>query len=118
MYYNKRVPFIDVGDFSDCDFSGITNSNYAFQFSTFRKLIFPASLSIIGTDMFRYCYDTKEYHFQATTPPTLSNTNAFGSIASDCIIYVPRSENQTVLNDYKAATNWSTYASYIQEEPE
>ena len=58
----------------------------------------------------------KEYHFEPTTPPTLGTT-AFTNIQSDCIIYVPRSSGQAVLNAYKTATNWSDWASYIQEEP-
>lgn len=37
---------------------------------------------------------------------------AFNGIPSDCIIYVPAG----CLEDYQTANNWSTYASYIQEE--
>ena len=36
----------------------------------------------------------------------------FSGIVSDCVIYVPSAK----LNDYKTATNWSTYASYMQGE--
>ena len=77
----------------------------------------PSGVTSIASNAFYNCCGMAEYHFQCTTPPTLSNTSAFNSISSDCIIYVPRSENQTVLNAYKTASNWSTYASYMQEEP-
>ena len=77
----------------------------------------PSSVMSIGSSAFSSCYGMAEYHFKSTNPPTLSNTNAFTSIPSDCIIYVPRSENQTVLNAYKTASIWSNYASYMREEP-
>jgi hypothetical protein len=58
-----------------------------------------------------------EYHFKPTTPPTLANSNAFQNIPSDCIIYVPYSADHSILNAYKTATNWSSQASKMQEEP-
>ena len=99
------------------------------------KVILPNSLTSIGNSAFKYCYaltsitvpsgvttieastfssdySVNEYHFLATTPPTLANTNAFSSIQSYCVIYVPTAS----LNAYKTANNWSTYASYIQGE--
>ena len=84
---------------------------------TVTSFVIPSSVTSIAAQAFSGCYGVKEYHFQRTTPPTLDNTNAFSNISSDCVIYVPRSENQTVLNAYKAETNWSDYASYMQEEP-
>lgn len=81
-------------------------------------LTIPSAVTTIGDGAFQYCYGVSEYHFEATTPPTLSGTQAFSGIAVDCVIYVPRSEDQVVLNRYKSATNWSTYASRMQEEAE
>ena len=40
---------------------------------------------------------------------SLTGTNAFQG-ASNAIIYVP----DALVNDYKAATNWSTYADRIK----
>lgn len=82
------------------------------------SLTIPAGVRTIGDGAFQYCYGISEYHIGATTPPTLAGTQAFSGIAIDCVIYVPRSEDQVVLNRYKTATNWSTYASRIQEEAE
>ena len=76
------------------------------------SLIIPDSVTSIGIGAFSSCYGMAEYHLKRTTPPVLSNTNAFNSTPSDCIIYVP----QGSLNAYKTATNWATYASYMQEE--
>ena len=71
----------------------------------------PSAVTSIGNSVFANCYGVAQYHITSTTPPTLG-TNVFQSIQSDCIIYVPASAVET----YKAATNWSTYADYIQGE--
>ena len=73
----------------------------------------PDGVTSIGVSAFGYCYGIKEYHCKPLTPPTLSNTNAFSGIPKDCVIYVPVGS----LEAYKTATNWSTYASHMQEEP-
>ena len=73
----------------------------------------PQNVTSIGTSAFSNCYGMKEYHFKSTTPPTITSTNVFSGIPSDCVIYVP----QGSLTAYQTATNWSTYASYMQEEP-
>ena len=76
------------------------------------NLIIPDSVTTIGQYAFQNCYGMAEYHLKPTTPPALSNTNAFANIPSDCIIYVP----QGSLEAYQTATNWATYASHMQEE--
>ena len=76
------------------------------------SITIPDSVTSIGDYAFYNCYGMAEYHLKPTTPPALSNTNAFANIPSDCIIYVP----QGSLEAYQTATNWATYASYMQEE--
>jgi hypothetical protein len=44
-----------------------------------------------------------------TSVPTLSNTNAFQNIPTDCKIIVP----DNLYDTWIAATNWSTYSSNI-----
>lgn len=78
----------------------------------------PDSVTSIGSSMCYGCSGISEYHFASTTPPALVSTNAFNDISADCIIYVPYSEDHSILEAYKTATNWSTYASYMQEEPQ
>lgn len=50
-------------------------------------------------------YDFSQY----SAVPSLANTSAFISIPSDCKIIVP----DALYDEWKAATNWSTYASKI-----
>ena len=66
---------------------------------------------------FQYCYRLKSIHMESTAPPGLSGSSWFDN-NDGLVIYVPRSTNQTVLNAYKTATNWSNYSSRMQEEPE
>lgn len=77
-----------------------------------RAVHIPSSVTSIGASAFANCGGVGVYHIRATTPPTL-DSSVFSSIASDCVIYVPAAS----VNTYKTATNWSTYASYIQAEP-
>ena len=76
----------------------------------------PSSVTSIGQQVWNACYILQEIHFKPTTPPTLASTNAFDGIPSTCVFYVPASENHTVLEAYKTATNWSTFASRMVEE--
>ena len=98
--------------------SGATSiENYVFSYCySLASVTIPSGVTSIGTQAFIACYGVSEYHLKPTTPPTLSNTNAFSNIVSDCVIYVPYSEDHSILNNYKTASNWSTYASYMQEE--
>ena len=73
----------------------------------------PDGVTTIREYAFISCYGVKEYHVLPTTPPALTNSAAFNDIPSDCIIYVPVGS----LEVYQTATNWSTYADQMQEEP-
>jgi hypothetical protein len=74
------------------------------------SIAIPPSVTSIQTSAFNNCYGMAFYDFSHhTAVPTLENTNAFTGIPSDCKIIVPDSLYDTWI----AATNWSTYASYI-----
>lgn len=94
--------------------SGVTGiETYGFaNCYALQKLTIPANVTAVGANAFNGCYSVKEYHFLASSPPTLDNTNAFTGIASDCVIYVPVGS----LSTYQTATNWSSYAGHMQEE--
>ena len=81
-----------------------------YQCLSLANIVIPNSVASIGANVFSNCYGMAFYDFTShTAVPTLSNTNAFTNIPSDCVIKVPAS----LLSEWKAATNWSTYASQI-----
>ena len=74
------------------------------------SVVIPESVISIGSSSFSSCFGMALYDFRASTSvPTLSNTNAFSNIPSDCKIVVPNK----LYSEWIAATNWSTYASQI-----
>lgn len=74
------------------------------------SITIPNGVTNIADRVFYNCYSAAFYDFTAyTTVPTLTNTNAFNGIPADCQIRVPAA----LVDTWKAATNWSTYASHI-----
>lgn len=85
--------------------------------SFLQKLTIPATVTTIKDYALMGNYSMQEIHFLSTTPPTLANSRALGDMPV-ATFYVPYSEDHSILDAYKAATNWATYASRIQEEPQ
>ena len=99
--------------------SSVTTSNsFNDSLTSVLNITVPASLATIGTNAFANVRNCSEIHFLRTTPPTLANTNAFNNMGdhSGRKIYVPYSSDGSILNAYKTADKWSTYASYMIEE--
>jgi hypothetical protein len=72
------------------------------------SITIPNSVASIGTYAFQNCYGMAIYDFSThTSVPTLSSTNAFDGIPSDCIMKIP----SALFATWETATNWSTYAS-------
>ena len=91
---------------------GVTSiGNHAFNSCySLASITIPNGVTSIGDYVFNYCYSVAFYDFtDYTSVPTLANTNAFTNISVDCQIRVPAS----LVDEWKAATNWSTYANYI-----
>ena len=68
----------------------------------------------IGEMAFTYCISLKEVYCKPTTPPT-GGSGMFGSNASGRRIFVPASDDDNIINAYKAKSGWSNYKSYIFE---
>lgn len=89
--------------------SVITISDSAFYHCRrLTSIVIPNSVTTIGSYVFYNCTGLTSVTIEATTPPTLGNNVFYGT--NNCPIYVP---SQSV-DAYKAATNWSKYASRIQ----
>lgn len=71
----------------------------------------PSTITTLSGSGFSNCLAMRKYDFtKLTAIPTLSSTDVFTGIPSDCIIVVPDS----LVAQWKTATNWSTYASHIK----
>ena len=70
------------------------------------------SVTSIGIEAFRYCSSLKTLYCKPTTPPTISS---FQFLSSACKIYVPASDDDSIINAYKTADDWKNYASYFVE---
>ena len=87
--------------------TSIGDSAFSICFSL-ANITIPTGVTSIGNSAFSYCYGIRYYDFSACTAiPTLSNTNAFDDITSDCQMLIP----SALYNRWKTATNWATYAS-------
>lgn len=103
----------EVLDISNWDMSLVTNTTQFMQVTKQISITVPASLDNISANAFNSSdRGVLEYHFKATTPPTLANTNAFNGIRSQAKIYVPSAS----LTTYQGASNWSNYSTYMVGE--
>ncbi len=106
FYYCQSIPSMDL---STTTVSAIPSQCFYYcKAMTYVDL--PSTVTSIAAQAFRNCTALKTVYCRAITPPTLANTSAFGSV--DLLhIYVPVGS----ANAYKAATNWSSFASLIEE---
>ena len=89
--------------------TSINNSAFRYCYSL-ASIAIPYGVTSIGNGTFSDCYGMRYYDLSAcTTIPALSNTNAFDNIPSDCQMLIP----SALFDEWSAATNWATYASYM-----
>ena len=76
------------------------------------SITIPDTVATINNEVFRDCTGLGAIYFEGTTPPTVTNSNAFSSLTTDCIIYVPTG----TLADYTSATNYPSSSTYTYQE--
>ena len=92
--------------------NGVTSisSNAFNRCSSLASITIPNGVTSIGNAAFLFCFGMRYYDFSACTAiPVLTSTNAFTNIPSDCQMLIP----SALYNNWKTATNWTTYASYM-----
>lgn len=90
-----------------------TIGSYAFyQCYSLPNITIPDSVTSIGSYAFYQCPCLSELHFRPTTPPTVSNSNAWTGLPTDCKIYVPAGS----LEAYTSATNYPSSSTYTYVE--
>lgn len=92
----NSVTLMDTCAFQDC--TGLTS------------ITIPNSVTRIGSGVFKGCSGLTLIVMSTIVPPTLSSTTVFNNTHSNLQIYVPDES----VDAYKAATNWSSYASKIK----
>lgn len=114
----NNVTKIDTGAFQSCSslpYVTLPNSlerieQYAFRYdSSLQYIYIPANVNYIGSYAFDSCTDLDFVWMYPTTPPTLSNSNAFNN-TSNCPIYVPCES----LAAYQTASQWSNLRSRLR----
>jgi len=81
-----------------CDCSSLTSVNI------------PESVTTIGSQAFYNCSSLISVNLLPTTPPSIGN-NTFANNASGRTFYIPKNTYAA----YSTATNWSVYASFMEE---
>ena len=94
--------------------NGVTSIGMA-AFSTcysLSSITIPDGVTSIGSNAFQNCYGVAHLYFLPTTPPSVSNSNAFSKIPTDCVIHVPVGR----LSAYTSATNYPLSSTYTYVE--
>lgn len=95
---NANITAIPAYFFKNCDYLHV--------------VIIPESISEIGVQAFADCPALRALNFYPTTPPTVSNSNAFANLPTSCHIYVPSG----CLSAYTSATNYPSSSTYSYHE--
>jgi hypothetical protein len=80
--------------------------NSAFQSCSKLTSVDMPNATSVGISAFNYCSNLTSVRLPAT-PPNLTNANAFTSISSECVFYIPAGS----LEAYQSSTNWSALTS-------
>ncbi|MBR4037694.1 MAG: leucine-rich repeat domain-containing protein [Tidjanibacter sp.] len=89
--------------------------NNAFYKCSFVTITLPETLQSIGHNAFILCSKLENLYCKATTPPTIGNDILLYANNANLKIYVPASDDDSIINAYKNDPSWSQYADKIVE---
>lgn len=85
--------------------------DYAFSTCyTLKNVTIPKDVTNIGSEAFNACKRLTDVFIECENIPSLSSTNAFAECNPALILWV----NDSIIEDLKVATNWSTYANIMK----
>ena len=113
-----------IGDYAFADCSSLASITLPESLTTIVDRVFldctslvsitiPEGVTMIGYRAFSGCTSLKSVYCKPTTPPT--GSDMFYNNASGRKIYVPASDDNSIIKAYKAASGWSDYAADIVE---
>lgn len=93
--------------------SATSIGTYAFyNCQTLTEITIPELVTTISAYAFNACKGLGVLRFTRSTPPTVSSSNAFSGLQSDCEVHVPNGK----LSAYTSATNYPASANVIYVE--
>lgn len=107
FYYCTSLSSVTISN----SITSINSSTFG-QCSSLTSVTIPSGVTTIGGSAFSNCSGLTSIIINATTPPTLGDNYVFYE-TNNCPIYVPCDS----VSAYKAASEWSAYASRIQGIP-
>ena len=110
FYGCKSLTSVTIGN------SVTTIGEGAFAWCTsLTSVTIPDGVTTIGVWAFANCESLKTVYCKPTTPPT-GGYDMFSGNAAGRRIFVPASDDDSIINAYKEKQYWSDYANYIFEE--
>lgn len=91
--------------------TSIGSSSFA-NCTALTQITIPSGVTSIATKAFSGCTRLAAIHFKPSSPPTVGAADAFASLPTDCIIYVPSGK----LSAYTGAQNYPSSATYTYRE--
>lgn len=83
-------------------------NQYAMAYTSLQNVVIGSGITNMSIQIFNSCSALKKIKILAITPPKIQSST-FHNLITTCIIEVPAASVEA----YKAATNWSNYASQI-----
>lgn len=111
FYKNETIQNITISE----DVESIGNEAFS-ECENLVTITLPATLKSIGDYAF-YCCDIDNFYCKATTPPIVNDMESifWGFNKDNLKIYVPASDDDSIINAYKNDPSWSQYADKIVE---